>query len=55
MDAVQARLNFKFSALRIALSAVITNVSYHQVILIENYFTLFQHIKRKLHYTKQVG
>jgi hypothetical protein len=42
MDAVHAHLNFKLSALRIALSAVTKNVSHHQVISIEIYSNLFQ-------------
>jgi hypothetical protein len=37
MDEVHAHLNFKLSALRIALSTGIKNVSHHQVIPIEMY------------------
>jgi hypothetical protein len=37
MDAVQAHLKFKSSALRIALSTVMKDVSHHQVIPIEIY------------------
>jgi hypothetical protein len=55
MDAVHAHQNFKFSALRIALSTGMKNVSHHQVIPIEIYSTFFKHIKGKLHQTKQVG
>jgi hypothetical protein len=55
MDAVHAHLNFKLSALRIALSTGMKNVSHHQVIPIEMYSLRFKHIKGKLHYTKQVG
>jgi hypothetical protein len=54
MDAVHAHLNFKLSALRIALSTVMKNVSHHQVIPIEMYSLCLKHIKGKLHYTKQV-
>jgi hypothetical protein len=55
MDAVHAPLNFKLSALIIALSTVMKNVSHHQVIPEEMYRLCFKHIKAKLHYTKQVG
>jgi hypothetical protein len=54
-DAVHAHLKFKLSALIIALSTVMNNVSHHQVIPIEMYSLCFKHIKGKLHYTKQVG
>jgi hypothetical protein len=55
MDAVHAHLKFKLSALIIALSTVMNNVSSHQVIPVEMYSLRFKHIKGKLHYTKQVG
>jgi hypothetical protein len=55
MDAVNAHLNCKLSALRIALSTGMENVSHHQVIPAEMYSLCFKHIKGKLHYTKQVG
>jgi hypothetical protein len=55
MDAVHAHLEFKLSALIIALSTVMNNVSHHQVIPVEMYSLCFKHIKGKLHYTKQVG
>jgi hypothetical protein len=55
MDAVHAHLNFKLSALIIALSMVMKNVSHHQVIPVEMYSLCFKHIKGKLHYIKQVG
>jgi hypothetical protein len=55
MDAVHAHLKFKLSALIIALSTVMNNVSHHQVIPVEMYSLCFKHIKGKLHYTKQVG
>jgi hypothetical protein len=55
MDAVHAHLKFKLSALLIALSTVMNNVSHHQVISEEMYSLCFKHIKGKLHYTKQVG
>jgi hypothetical protein len=55
MDAVHAHLNFKLSALIIALSTVMNNVSRHQVVPVEMYSLCFKHIKGKLHYTKQVG
>jgi hypothetical protein len=55
MDAVHAHLNFKSSALIIALSTVMNNVSHHQVIPVEMYSLCFEHIKGKLHYTNQVG
>ena len=42
MDAVHVHLDFKLSALRIALSTIMKNVSDHQVIPIEMYSTLFQ-------------
>jgi hypothetical protein len=45
MDAVHAHQNSKFSALRIALSTGMKNVSHHQVIPIEIYSTFFKHIK----------
>jgi hypothetical protein len=37
MDAVHAHLKFKLSALIIALSTVMKNVSHHQVIPVEMY------------------
>jgi hypothetical protein len=52
MDAVHAHLIFKLSALRIALSTGMKNVSHHQVIPIEMYSLCFKHIKGKLHYKK---
>jgi hypothetical protein len=55
MDAVHAHLEFKLSALIIALSTVMNNVSHQQVIPVEMYSLCFKHIKGKLHYTKQVG
>jgi hypothetical protein len=55
MDAVHAHLNFKLSALRIALSTGMKNVSHRQVIPLEIYSLCFKHIKGNLHYTKQVG
>jgi hypothetical protein len=55
MDAVHAHLEFELSALIIALSTVMNNVSHHQVIPLEMYSLCFKHIKGKLHYTKQVG
>jgi hypothetical protein len=55
MDAVHAHLNFKLSALIIALSTVMKNVSHQQVIPIEMYSLCFKDISGKLHYTKQVG
>jgi hypothetical protein len=55
MDAVHAHPNFKLSALRIALSVGMKNVSRHQVIPIEMNSIRFKHIKGKLYYTKQVG
>jgi hypothetical protein len=55
MDAVQAHLNFKLRALRIALSKGMKNVSHHQVIPIEVYSLCFKRIKGKLRYPKQVG
>jgi hypothetical protein len=55
MDAVHAHLKFKLSALIIALSTVMKNVSNHQVIPVEMYSLYFKHIKGKLHYTKHVG
>jgi hypothetical protein len=55
MDAVHAHLNFKLSALIIALSTVMNNVSHHQVIPVEMYSLFFKHIKGNLHHTKQVG
>jgi hypothetical protein len=55
IDAVHAHLKFKLSALIIALSTVLKNISHHQVIPIEMYSLCFKHIKGKLHYTKQVG
>jgi hypothetical protein len=55
MDAVHAYLNFKLSALIIALSTVMKNVSHHQVIPVEMYSLCFKHIEGKLHYTTQVG
>jgi hypothetical protein len=55
MDAAHAHLKLKLSALIIALSTVVNNVSHHQVIPIEMYSLCFKHIKGKLHYTKQVG
>jgi hypothetical protein len=55
MDAVHAHLKFKLSALRIALSTVMENVSHHRVIPVEMYSLCFKHIKEKLRYTKQVG
>ena len=55
MDEVHAHLDFKLSALRIALSTVMENVSDHQVIPIECTVLCFKHIKGKLHYTKQIG
>jgi hypothetical protein len=54
MDAVHAHLNFKLSALIIALSTVMKNVSHHQVIPVEIYSLCFKHIIGKLYYTKQV-
>jgi hypothetical protein len=42
MDAVHAHLNFKLSALGIALSTVMKKVSHHQDIAMEMYSTLFQ-------------
>jgi hypothetical protein len=54
MDAVHAHLKFKLSALIIALSTVMNNVSHHQVIPVEIYSICFKHIKGKLQYTKQV-
>jgi hypothetical protein len=53
MDAVHAHLKFKLSALIIALSTVMNNVSHHQVIPLEMYSFCFKYIKEKLHYTKQ--
>jgi hypothetical protein len=55
MDAVHVRLNFKLSALVIALSTVMNNVSHNQLIPVEMYSICFKLIKGKLHYTKQVG
>jgi hypothetical protein len=55
MDAVRAHLNFKLSALRIALSTVMKNVLHHQLIPIEMYSLCFKHINGKRHYEKQVG
>jgi hypothetical protein len=56
MDADHALLNFKLSALRIALSTVMKNVSHHQVIPIDICTVpFFKTFKIKLHYTKQVG
>jgi hypothetical protein len=55
MDAVHAHLEFKLSALIIALSTVMNTVSHHQVIPVEMYSLCFEHIKGKLYYTKQVG
>jgi type VI protein secretion system component Hcp len=55
MDAVHAYLKFKLSALIIALSTVINNVSHNQVIPVETYSLCFKHIQEKLLYTKQVG
>jgi hypothetical protein len=55
MDAVHALLKFKLSALIIALSTVMNNVSHHQVAPAEMYSLCFKHIKGKLHYTKQVA
>jgi hypothetical protein len=55
MDAVHAHLNFKLSALIIALSTVMNDVSHRQVIPVEMCSLCFKHIKGKLHYTKQVG
>jgi hypothetical protein len=55
MDAVHAHLKFKLSALIIALSTVMNNVSHHKVIPVEMYSLCLKYIKRKLHYTKQVG
>jgi hypothetical protein len=55
MDAVHENLNFKLSALIIALPTVMKNVSPNQEIPIEMYSPFFKHIKEKLHYTKQVG
>jgi hypothetical protein len=55
MDAVHAHLNFKMSALIIALSTVMKNVSHHQVIPVQMDSLCFKHIKGKVHYTKQVG
>jgi hypothetical protein len=55
MDAVHAHLKFKLSALIIALSTVMNNVSHHQVIPVEMYSICIKHNKGKLHYTKQVG
>jgi hypothetical protein len=45
MDAVHVHLNFKLSALRIALSKGIKNVPHHQVIPIESYSLCFKRIK----------
>jgi hypothetical protein len=55
MDAVHAHLKFKLSALIIALSTVMKNVSNHQVIPVEMYILYFKHIKGKLHYTNMLG
>jgi hypothetical protein len=55
MDAFHAHLNFKLSALRIALLTVIKKISHHQVIPIEMYSLCFKHINGKIHHTKQVG
>jgi hypothetical protein len=52
MDAVHAHLKFKLSALIIALSAVMNNVSHNQLIPVEMYNLCFKHIKRKLHYVR---
>jgi hypothetical protein len=50
MDAVRAHLNFKLSALIIAPSTVMQNVSHQQIIPIEMYSLCFKHINGKLHY-----
>jgi hypothetical protein len=55
MDVVHAHLKSKLSALIIALSTVMNNVSHHQVIPAEMYTLCLKHVKGKLHYTKQVG
>jgi hypothetical protein len=55
MDAVHAHINFKLSALIIALSTAMNNVSHHQVIPVEMYSLLFKQIKGILHYLKEVG
>jgi hypothetical protein len=55
MDAVHAHIKFKMSALIIAFSTVMKDVSHHQVIPVEMYSLCFKLIKGKLQYTKQVG